>query len=143
MPTTKTLRTATRLVATTAFGSPSMLVRVLRQKHNTEITFADAQALLDQMETAGIVGPAQGSKARDVLIDDPEHALAALTTAGLDHDRRPEAATLRWAAERLLAHPGPHTDTHQPDAPGFWWDTRDRDAAAVLLLQWADEIHPA
>jgi hypothetical protein len=53
------------------------------------------------------------------------------------------AAALRQAAERLLAHPGPHTDALQPDAPGFWWDTRDRDAATVLLLQWAGEIHPA
>jgi hypothetical protein len=52
------------------------------------------------------------------------------------------AAAYREAAERLLAHPGPHTDTLQPDAPGYWWDTRDRDAAAVLLLQWDNEIHP-
>lgn len=70
-------------------------------------------------------------------------ALAPLAAAVRErqarHDAEVRAAALRDAADRLLSHSGPHTDGLQPDGPGFWWDTRDRDAAAVLLLQWAGE----
>jgi hypothetical protein len=44
---------------------------------------------------------------------------------------------LRMAADVIANHPGPHHDDLQPDAPGFWWDTRDRDAAAALLRRIA------
>jgi hypothetical protein len=40
---------------------------------------------------------------------------------------------LRLAAEAIATHPGPHKDEHHPDASGFWWDTRDRDAAATIV----------
>ncbi|GGS81802.1 hypothetical protein [Streptomyces griseoviridis] len=53
------------------------------------------------------------------------------------------AAALREGAEAIATHPGPHRDDLQPDAPGFWWDTRDRDAAADLLRRMADEAQPA
>jgi DNA segregation ATPase FtsK/SpoIIIE-like protein len=76
-PDATPLQIATKLVTTNRFGSPSMISRVLRQKHGLDVSFRDACNLLDEMEKRGIVGPQHGSLAREVFMD-PQQAEAAL-----------------------------------------------------------------
>lgn len=79
MATENVLRDVAEMVTTGArHGSPSAVQRRLRQETGRAVTFAEAQAILGELEAVGIVGPVDARTHAHSVLMDRDQALEAL-----------------------------------------------------------------